>query len=107
LDFGISKFTKGEEAKLTTAGAVMGTTLYMSPEQIRGEAVDARSDIWALGVILYELIGGDAPWTGALTRGAAAIVTEPPPGLRQSVELPDALRRTIAWKLREGRRHPP
>jgi hypothetical protein len=107
LDFGISKFTKDEEAKLTTAGAVMGTTLYMSPEQIRGEAVDARSDIWALGVILYELIGGDAPWTGPLTRVAAAIVTEPPPDLRKTIDLPEALWRTIDWMLRKDLRHRP
>jgi serine/threonine-protein kinase len=107
LDFGISKFMKGEEAKLTTAGAIMGTTLYMSPEQIRGDAVDARTDIWSLGVILYELIGGDAPWTGALTRVAAAIVTEGAPDLRKTAELPDALWRTIDWMLRKDVRHRP
>lgn len=96
LDFGISKFLKGEDAKLTSAGAIMGTALYMSPEQIRGDAsIDARSDIWALGVILYELIGGDPPWMGPTTRVAAAIVSEDAPKLTDRCPLPEPLAKTI------------
>ena len=48
----------------TDAGVVMGTFTYMAPEQARGQDVDARADIWALGVILYELVSGPAPFTG-------------------------------------------
>ncbi len=103
LDFGISKFLKGEDAKLTSAGAIMGTALYMSPEQIRGDAsIDARSDIWALGVILYELIGGDPPWMGPTTRVAAAIVSEPAPKLTERAALPEPLAKTIHAMLEKN-----
>jgi len=66
LDFGIAKVTqspKGEKLEtITRAGAIFGTPQYMSPEQIRGEELDARSDVYALGVILYEMISGQLPF---------------------------------------------
>jgi eukaryotic-like serine/threonine-protein kinase len=96
LDFGISKFMRGEDAKLTSAGAIMGTALYMSPEQIRGDmSIDARSDIWSIGVILYELIGGHAPWTGATTRVAAGVVSEAAPDIRGLCPIPEPLAQAI------------
>jgi serine/threonine-protein kinase len=66
LDFGIAKLRGEADANLTSRGAVCGTPEYMSPEQIRGEELDARSDVYAAGVVLYELITGARPFE---TRG--------------------------------------
>jgi serine/threonine-protein kinase len=68
LDFGISKMSSlaGEvSAGVTKFGLVIGTPQYMSPEQLHGEPVDLRTDIYALGVILYEMLGGQVPYPGA------------------------------------------
>jgi eukaryotic-like serine/threonine-protein kinase len=65
LDFGIAKLKNAQALRLTTAGAVMGSPLYMAPEQARGEDVDERADIWAICVVLYEAITGNPPFSGA------------------------------------------
>ena len=65
LDFGLAKLTEapaGGDAARTRAGTAMGTLAYMSPEQASGEAVDHRSDIWGLGVVLYEMVTGRKPF---------------------------------------------
>jgi serine/threonine-protein kinase len=63
LDFGLVKHVESEsEQELTKAGLFMGSPKYMSPEQIRGERVDARSDVYALGVVMYEMITGKVPF---------------------------------------------
>jgi eukaryotic-like serine/threonine-protein kinase len=64
LDFGIAKFKNARALRLTTAGAVLGSPLYMAPEQARGEDVDERADIWAMCVVLYEAITGSPPFPG-------------------------------------------
>jgi len=86
LDFGISKLVQSDAApSLTRTSAVMGSPLYMSPEQLQSSRdVDQRTDIWALGVILYELVtGGSMPFPpGALTEVVLRIVSKPPTPLR-------------------------
>ena len=87
LDFGISRLVRPSQdsatASMTGPSAVMGTPLYMSPEQLRDtSAVDARSDIWSIGVVLYELVTGISPFSGtSLGDIAVKIATEPPPPL--------------------------
>jgi serine/threonine-protein kinase len=64
LDFGIAKLTdESTDAKLTNTGAVLGTPQYMSPEQARGRSIDARSDLYAMGVVMYEALTGRVPFT--------------------------------------------
>jgi len=92
LDFGIAKLTEqrpssdhydlGATAVLQTQpGLVLGTGHYMSPEQARGQTVDARSDIWSLGVVLYEMVGGSPPFRGKTPSDciASILTAEPPP----------------------------
>jgi tetratricopeptide (TPR) repeat protein len=97
LDFGIAKLVEsvpvGEADTLTHAptgatelGRVLGTTAYMSPEQARGMPVDPRSDIFSLGVVLYEMLAGQRPFRGeTATDTVAAILTQEPPPLPEGV----------------------
>ena len=62
MDFGIAR--AGEERSLTMTGTTMGSLSYMSPEQVKGEATDARSDLYSVGVSLYEFVTGQRPFTG-------------------------------------------
>ena len=103
LDFGIASSlqTKG----LTAAGVVIGTAEYMSPEQIAGKEVDARADLYALGVILYEMLTGRVPFEGdsALTVGVKHR-TEAPPDPREIVpSLPEELARLVLRCLEKDR----
>src|SRR5262249_20939341 len=112
LDFGLAKLMETQAApvdsqastvaKLSTeAGVVMGTPRYMSPEQARGEKVDARTDIFSLGVMLYEMLAGRAPFMGATTSEViAAILRDEPPAL---AEAPPALERIASRALRKDR----
>jgi serine/threonine protein kinase/dipeptidyl aminopeptidase/acylaminoacyl peptidase len=114
LDFGLAKLTEHsglrsdpEAATLqvvkTDPGKVMGTANYMSPEQARGLEVDARTDIWSLGVILYELVAGRVPFAGQT--GSDVLVSilsnEPVPLQRYSPGIPAELQRILRKALRK------
>jgi len=82
-DFGIAKAAEGLGIELTKTGMVLGTPKYLSPEQIEGREPDARADLYALGVVLFELVAGIAPFRGP-TEMAVAVqhINETPPRLR-------------------------
>jgi len=87
LDFGLAKLA-GASA-LTQTGTTVGTAHYMSPEQARGETVDARSDLWSLGCVLYELVAGRTPFRGDYAQAVIyGILNEAPPPLAEFA--PDA-----------------
>jgi serine/threonine-protein kinase len=86
LDFGIAKFTQTDGAEKkdlvqTMPGRIVGTVAYMSPEQARGTTIDPRSDIWSLGVILYEMVAHRKPFAGDTQADviAAVLASRPPP----------------------------
>ncbi len=89
LDFGLARITEpllaeGQSANSSETGVVVGTPRYMSPEQARGEKVDALADIFSLGVVLYEMIAQQAPFSGAtLAEVFAALLTKEPEPLAQ------------------------
>ncbi len=91
LDFGLAKFA--DALQLTAPGSTVGTAAYMSPEQARGEEADARSDVWALGIVLYEMLTGAPPFRGPYPEATFhAIKHEPLPSLRmRRPDVPEAL----------------
>jgi serine/threonine-protein kinase len=92
VDFGLAKLLDLAKAGVTRTGIVMGTPYYMSPEQCRGEKLDARSDVYSLGAVLYEMVSGKRPFTAENISG---IITkhlyEPPPPLRPSLSIPSSV----------------
>jgi len=95
MDFGLAKL-KGA-TKLTTTGSTLGTLAYMSPEQAQGIEVDQRSDIFSLGVVLYEMITGQLPFKGEHEAAIIySIINETPePLARYKANVPDGLQRAI------------
>lgn len=112
LDFGLAKLTlttqesKPEDATRemirTSAGMVMGTAQYMSPEQARGLEVDARSDIWSLGVVLYEMVTGRAPFSGPTTSDVIVAVLDREPDWTQWPR--DQMAAELEWIVRKSLR---
>lgn len=83
MDFGIAR-ALGEGQNVTQTAAVIGTAQYLSPEQARGEAVDARSDVYAAGCVLFELLTGEPPFTGDTPVAVAYQHVREDPGPRPS-----------------------
>ena len=93
-DFGIARI---ESSNMTQAGTVMGTPSYMSPEQFMGQTVDARTDIYSAGVMLYQLLTGERPFEGGMSAIMhKALNTEPPRPSDLSVTAPSALDAVVA-----------
>ncbi|HUR21031.1 MAG TPA: bifunctional serine/threonine-protein kinase/formylglycine-generating enzyme family protein, partial [Vicinamibacterales bacterium] len=112
LDFGLAKIVDDPDSAqamvetqsvLSGPGAVLGTVPYMSPEQVRGEVLDGRSDIFSLGVTLYEMLSGQRPFADKSSAAiASAILTrEPAPIARFVADVPSELERILAKTLRK------
>ncbi len=102
MDFGLAKVAGGPV--ITTEVKTMGTVAYMSPEQARGEEVDHRTDIWSLGVVLYEMLTGRLPFRGEReTSILYSIVHEEPRPIRQiNVHVPIELQKIIDRALKKN-----
>src|SRR5436189_3078624 len=116
LDFGIAKLAEQEvpvttprdEALLlveTNLGSILGTVRYMSPEQACGAQVNNSTDIWSLGVVLYEMVTGHAPFTGDTPKEVMSSIVEkePPPLTSYNKQTPAELQQIINKALRKDR----
>ena len=106
IDFGIARAARdgvspARDTLDTVAGTTLGTPGYMAPEQIRGAAVDERTDVFALGVVLHEMLTGERPFPGATPAdGMAATLTQEPTSLeRAGASLPEGLREVVRRAL--------
>src|SRR6266496_2743821 len=114
LDFGLAKLAQSKTVETaaptllkveTEPGMVMGTLSYMSPEQARGVAVDTRTDIWSLGVMIYEMAAGRQPFEGETASDVMSLILqkEPLPLAHSSPEVPPELERIVRKALRKDK----
>ena len=104
-DFGIAKFSQGEASGNMTGSAIIGTPAYMAPEQASGDPIDGRADIYALGVILYEMVSGKQPYQADTPLGLAIKhITEPVPRiLEANPNLPTWMEKVISTAMAKNR----
>ena len=115
LDFGLAKLAAGErlaadastlsQSLVTNPGSAVGTVAYMSPEQARGETLDARSDLFSFGVVLYEMVTGTLPFQGSTTAVVfQALLTKAPPSpLKRNPQAPPEMEAILAKVLEKDR----
>jgi dienelactone hydrolase/predicted Ser/Thr protein kinase len=103
MDFGLAKLRGG--SSLTKSQTTLGTVAYMSPEQARGEEQDWRTDLWSLGVVLYEMVSGETPFQGDrdLSVIHSIVHEEPKPLSARKPPIPSEIRRIIERALRKNR----
>jgi eukaryotic-like serine/threonine-protein kinase len=112
LDFGLAKLTEPEVSTADTevptkslvntdAGTILGTSYYMSPEQAKGKRIDARTDLWSLGAVVYEMVAGHLPFEAETTSEVIGLILnkEPPPLARYDREAPPELERIVTKAL--------
>ena len=113
LDFGLAKLTERDSPSAdpeavtmpgseTNPGAIIGTTGYMSPEQAQGESVDFRSDIFSLGVVIYEMVAGHPPFTGRTESHVRVSILDHDPAPLMGVQVPRQLERIVSKALEKN-----
>src|SRR5690606_20362392 len=97
MDFGIARAVSDSSATVEQTSTVLGTAQYFSPEQARGETVDARTDLYSLGLVLFEMITGKTPFTGdsAIAIAYQHVNEEPPSPSSLNPDIPEAIDRLV------------
>ncbi|MGO3085450.1 Stk1 family PASTA domain-containing Ser/Thr kinase, partial [Ancrocorticia populi] len=105
MDFGIARAIADSAATMTQTNSVVGTAQYLSPEQARGEVVDARSDLYSAGCLFYELLTGKPPFTGdsAVSVAYQHVSETPRPASLIAPDIPDSIDRVVMKSLAKGR----
>src|SRR5205085_10745753 len=114
LDFGLAKLAEKKiedvESEAATsaqvkteAGMILGTVAYMSPEQARGNAVDARSDVFSFGTLLYEMLSGKKPFAGETAMDVIGAILQKEPAPLSGAKMPCEMRRVVEKCLRKER----
>ena len=100
-DFGVARFTEpdGDQVEATRAGTILGTPSYMSPEQIQGQPLDRRTDIFSAGVLFYQLLTGQKPFEGTQWALAKKIIQDDPVWPSAMVEIPADIDRVVERAL--------
>ena len=107
-DFGLAQLQENSsDGRLTLEGVTLGTPMYMSPEQVRGEDLDQRSDIYSLGITCYQMLSGRPPFTGNSATAIAVqhVTRKPPPLSQEQPDLPDVICRMIHCMMAKRRAH--